>query len=434
MNQKILYKFASRSRPEKFFAAIKNIIEHSNYPEYTILCSLDNDDPTMNNGQVTESIEDIPMPAGSKLIVNFGYSKNKIDAINRDMEGIEFDILVNMSDDMVFPCLGFDQEIRRHMSESFPDGDGVLLFHDEGKETKDVVTMAIMGKKYYDRFGYIYFQGYESVWCDVEMTEVAKRLGRLKKCEPSILRHEHPANGYGQMDEQYRKTEAPEVFHRDKAMYDLREKNNFFIGQRYLLSILICTIPGREQMFQSLLAELKKQYYGLPHKEYRQAVEILFNDNPDTIVGTKRNQLLHAADGRFVVFIDDDDEISPDYLFEILETAFNNPNVDCIGMRGVITFDGVGKRNWIITKDSMRNVNGTREYWFEHQGCNDKESYYSRTPNHISPVRKEIAIINGFPAKNFSEDFDYSMGVLPYLKKQAVIDKYLYHYKFVSKK
>jgi len=48
-----------------------------------------------------------------------------------------------------------------------------------------------MGKKYYDRFGYIYHPSYISLWCDNEFTDVANMLKKQKYINECIIRHEH---------------------------------------------------------------------------------------------------------------------------------------------------------------------------------------------------------------------------------------------------
>lgn len=76
---KILYKFASRNRPEKFFKAVDNIIEMSRSDDYMIMATLDIDDPTMANAVVRDKINSY----GSKLKAYYGTSKSKVDAINK---------------------------------------------------------------------------------------------------------------------------------------------------------------------------------------------------------------------------------------------------------------------------------------------------------------------------------------------------------------
>jgi hypothetical protein len=60
--------------------------------------------------------------------------------------------------------------------------------------------------------------------------------------------------------------------------------------------------------------------------------------------------------------------------------------------------------------------------------------YIIETPNHISPVKRSIAISKGFSNKNVGEDYDYSMAILPLLNNEVMIEKEIYHYKFVNNK
>jgi hypothetical protein len=57
---------------------------------------------------------------------------------------------------------------------------------------QDFNTLCILGKKYYDRFGYIYHPSYKSFWCDNEFTDVANELGKQTFIDKVIIRHVHP--------------------------------------------------------------------------------------------------------------------------------------------------------------------------------------------------------------------------------------------------
>ena len=149
-------------------------------------------------------------------------------------------------------------------------------------------------------------------------------------------------------------------------------------------------------------------------------VEILTNDEMDITVGHKRNLLLKKATGKFIVYIDDDDMVVEDYVTNIVNAIENNRNIDCIAINGTYSVDGGAKQKWFISKDYNK--------WYE------ERNIYYRTPNHISPVKREIALLCGFPSMSFSEDYHYSMAILPHLKKEATIEKPLYHYKFISEK
>lgn len=226
---KILYKFASRSRPGKFIEGVYNIFSNARNKDFTILASLDEDDSTMNNPDMIEKMKRY----GAKLYPVFGKSKNKVYAINRDFHlAPEFDILINFSDDMCFIEEGYDLIIEEEMKKHFPDGDCLLHFPDQN-QGKNCMTMSIMDKKYFDRFGYIYHPDYESLECDVEAQEVGKRLGRYKFINRRIFNHYHPSFGHGKYDGLYDKnegrTDGMAIRIRDKETYLRREKNNFYL-------------------------------------------------------------------------------------------------------------------------------------------------------------------------------------------------------------
>jgi len=83
--------------------------------------------------------------------------------------------------------------------------------------------LTVMGKKYYDRFNYLYYPGYESVYCDNEQTDVAIKLNKLVNINNRIISHEwHAVN-----DTLRIQTENKEVRAKDKLLYDTRKAQGF---------------------------------------------------------------------------------------------------------------------------------------------------------------------------------------------------------------
>ncbi len=187
-----------------------------------------------------------------------------------------------------------------------------------------------------------------------------------------------------------------------------------------ILSICICTISARLDMYNSLSKKIMNQIHETTKKYSYVVADLHTHGSNDLDIGTKRNNLLNDVNGHFIVFIDDDDDVSDDYLELIIDAIISNENVDCVGIKGKITFDSSYEKKWEISKDFGS--------WYEADGC------YFRTPNHISPVRSDIAKKVGFPNISNGEDYAYSMGILPYLHNEIKIDKEIYHYQFVSKK
>jgi len=229
MNQpyKILFNFASRSRPQKCLDAMKTIVDNlSDNFNYLIHVAADTDDSSMRS--IVLNLPKSPITNTINHSQNFGISKNKIDAINRDVNEVSmrfnWDILVNFSDDMAFTKIGFDDEIRKQFEVHFPDLDGNLHYND-GFTGDKLCTMSIIGRKYYDRFGYIYHPSYKSLFCDDEYTQVAKAAGKMIYIEEPIFVHNHPANVGGESDAQLQHTES--FFNEDRITFEKRKANNF---------------------------------------------------------------------------------------------------------------------------------------------------------------------------------------------------------------
>jgi hypothetical protein len=223
---KILFKVTSRSRREKLIETLHNLQEFATNPNYLICLTLDEDDKTCNNPEMRSYLDS---HFGFELHTFFGRSKSKIHAINRDLEDFtNWDILVNVSDDQRFTKKGFDNEIRFAFSLFFPDFDGFVHMRDSNHNPIDALcTMSIIGKKYYERDGYIYHPSYQSVYCDNEAQEVAKRRGKYIFIDTILFDHRHPAYGKAQNDPLYLKNESKAVHLKDHRNFQRRQKTGF---------------------------------------------------------------------------------------------------------------------------------------------------------------------------------------------------------------
>ena len=206
---KILFKFPTRSRPDKFFLSLDNIINNiADKVNYKILVSADANDTTMYNKEVLTRLK--YYMENYNVVPVFGTSKSKIDAVNRDVEKIEdFDIIIVMSDDMEFQVYG-------------------NLHFNDGFVGSRVSTMSIMGRLFYDLHGkYIYHPSYFSLFCDDEYTLIANKLNKMHYFPEIIFKHKHPANGFGVPDKLLDETEA--YYEIDKKNFLERQSKNFYL-------------------------------------------------------------------------------------------------------------------------------------------------------------------------------------------------------------
>lgn len=220
MSKRILYKYPTRSRADKFFASLDNLYRLVSHDNYHILVTLDVDDPVVTTDEFKKKILEY-----SNLTPMWGTSTGKVSATNRDLIFFDdWEILVLLSDDMHLQP-GFDKEILK----SFEDGFSGLVHFPDGVANERLCTFTVMDRIYYDMFGWIYNPIYKSVGCDNEQHEVAVKLGRYKYIPVYIVRHLHPAYGMAPIDDLYRRNEDPVLYAQDLETLRNRRADNFGI-------------------------------------------------------------------------------------------------------------------------------------------------------------------------------------------------------------
>jgi glycosyltransferase involved in cell wall biosynthesis len=133
-------------------------------------------------------------------------------------------------------------------------------------------------------------------------------------------------------------------------------------------------------------------------------------------IGEKRNRLIEMACGDYVVFVDDDDNVPDYYLIEILNAIKTGP--DCVGIRGVIKYEKPDDNHDTVFIHSLR-----------YPQDEDVNIYAKgRPPNHLNPIKREIAATVKFPDKNWAEDKDWAESLYYKLKTEKMIEKVMYVY------
>ena len=215
----ILMKVTSRDRPEVLKSTVTKYIQLAEDLDKMVwLFTCDQDDKA--------SIDVCSQFNVRNKVIGIGTSKNKIDAVNRDLgllSNYTWDILLNISDDQIPVVAGYDNIIRKTMPN---DLDGSLWFSD-GWQSR-INTQEILGRKYLQRFGYIYNPEYKSFFCDNESTEVAKQLGKLIYDRRCLIKHFHPgwdSNSHIKRDALYVKNDAH--WQHDEELFKHRQSINF---------------------------------------------------------------------------------------------------------------------------------------------------------------------------------------------------------------
>ena len=227
---RMVVKFPTRGRPERFVSVLTKYINFlSGMHDVRFVVSFDHDDPTMNNDNMWSLFHRLNLQHDGIIVPVCGASKGKIAAVNADLDKVvrlNPDVILLASDDMIPVVGGYDDVIAANMKKHFPDTDGVLWFNDGFSGGNRLITLSILGRKYFERFGYLYYPGYRSVFCDNEFTNVAVMLGKAVFIDQVIIQHQwvgatHPN------DPLHMRNESPEMYAHDKAVYESRAAANF---------------------------------------------------------------------------------------------------------------------------------------------------------------------------------------------------------------
>lgn len=183
-----------------------------------------------------------------------------------------------------------------------------------------------------------------------------------------------------------------------------------------ILNILIATIKDREKEFKLLKKEFDRQ---ILENKLKDKVSIVYIcDNREISVGLKRQKLLEKADAKWIVFFDDDDKPNKNYVKWIVEAIQQNKDIDCIGIRGKMTYNGVNPQTW-CHRLKYKNWDSNIDGWD-----------YVRPIIHFNPVLRTKALEAGFKDIRFGEDKDYSERLNKLLTKEFFIDKELFLYQY----
>lgn len=314
MNKKLLIKLPSRSRPIKLFSVLDQITSLSRSNDYHVLLTLDLDDPTSTNDAFKQRLSKY-----KHVTPVWATSESKTDACNRDMwmaEGWEWKVAILISDDFEIVQEGFDVRIFSDMRANYPDTDGMLWYNDGTPNGHQIITLPIVGRKFYERTNRFYNSSYKSAYCDNEMTRYVKSLDRVKYYPETLCIHKHWLFGQATADELNKKNDNLAVWEHDR---------NIFLKRNPTLFINYAT-RGRPVKFLAAMENIQNtistEYYRIlvkadiddttmNNEEIRQKVASLKNASiiyiePTTKVGAINHGMEFAGDWSWMVVMSDD--------------------------------------------------------------------------------------------------------------------------------
>lgn len=177
--------------------------------------------------------------------------------------------------------------------------------------------------------------------------------------------------------------------------------------KKFKWSILVPSLPARRELRKRMLAILEPQVARYPDVEL-----LVLEDNRSREYGPKLQAMIDIAQGEYLNFVDDDDEISEHYV-DTIYPLLNG--VDCVGFSARISVEGGPFKSVFY---SMKN-----KVWVD-----APEGYY-RNPQHLTPIRSEL--VRQIPwVGHYGADrtWSHKMSASGLLQTENVTDAVLYTY------
>jgi hypothetical protein len=178
-----------------------------------------------------------------------------------------------------------------------------------------------------------------------------------------------------------------------------------------ILSILTPTIRGRESHLSKLQTNIEDQ--SLKLKNSGRVEHLWFGDNRARSIGAKRQALVDIARGQYIAFVDDDDDVSGDYVTSLLEAA--QTGADVITFRQRAIYNGLESE--------------------VHFGALNQDGPFTpggitlRAPWHVCAWKREVVQGCLFGESNYGEDLVWCQQARKRIRTAHHIDKVLHTYR-----
>jgi predicted RNA methylase len=197
--------------PDGWRPAMEAFLQHATYPERVeYILAVDED-------QQFSLPEDVGARWGAATVVKQGVN-SPVSGYNAAARIARGEILMQIADDY-FPRPGWDVAIRR----AIPDvGGEVVLDVDNSDGSTWLLPFSILTRRYYERYGYVFYPGYQGLLGDNEFTEQARRDRVVRDARHIVFEHRHPDRGMSENDQVYvrqknRYSEGEQLFRERQA-------------------------------------------------------------------------------------------------------------------------------------------------------------------------------------------------------------------------
>lgn len=137
--------------------------------------------------------------------------------------------IITVADDW-YPCDHWDTQLQLVIPDM--DEEYVLDLNTTQFRKDDLLTFSCLTRKYYERYGYVFYPEYLGLYADDEFTSQAHRDGVVIKARQLYFEHKHFAYNTAQYDEVYKLQNDSDRGRIGKEIYERRVREGVFENWR----------------------------------------------------------------------------------------------------------------------------------------------------------------------------------------------------------
>jgi hypothetical protein len=173
-----------------------------------------------NNAKAIEAAQKVP---DAKVVIQPEPPFNCVRGWNLAAAATTGKVIIAVADDFK-PCQDWDEKLFT-LKTGWIDEDWTA--HTEDGYVHDLMVLAILTRKRYERFGYLFYPGYESIFCDTEFTEAAYGEGRVINAKHIYIEHLHPDCNKRPRDAADATHASKERWNRGEMLFNFRKHRGF---------------------------------------------------------------------------------------------------------------------------------------------------------------------------------------------------------------
>ena len=194
--------------------------------EIEYIMSIDVDEPDSLGYATNTKIIKESKKFNTLVLVN--ENRSIVDAVNRGAHAATGDMLVVMSDD--FECPPNWDYVLQTAVEFFGNSEYLIMVDDcvPVHQKLDICTLPVLSRSWFQKYGYVYYPEYFSMFCDNDMTLRAKRDHVLLDVRHLIsFQHNHFICGRNPKDETYTRETNADAFRDGEILLNTRVASGF---------------------------------------------------------------------------------------------------------------------------------------------------------------------------------------------------------------